>query len=68
MRPVPTTQRWPTTHSSGGLVCSVDHLASSAGAQILGVAGVQPNVALYLNDAPASTPGRTFIVSVGAAL
>jgi iron complex outermembrane recepter protein len=28
------------------------------GAQILGVAGVQPNVALYLNDAPASTPGR----------
>jgi iron complex outermembrane recepter protein len=30
----------------------------TAGAQILGVAGVQPNVALYLNDAPASTPGR----------
>ena len=28
------------------------------GAQILGVGGVQPNVALYLNDAPASTPGR----------
>jgi iron complex outermembrane recepter protein len=30
----------------------------TAGAQILGVAGVQPNVAIYLNDAPASTPGR----------
>lgn len=30
----------------------------TAGSQILGVAGVQPNVALYLNDAPASTPGR----------
>jgi iron complex outermembrane recepter protein len=30
----------------------------TAGAQILGVAGVQPTVALYLNDAPASTPGR----------
>ena len=30
----------------------------TAGAQILGVAGVQPNVALYLNDSPASTPGR----------
>lgn len=30
----------------------------TAGAQILGVAGVQPNVALYVNDAPASTPGR----------
>jgi len=28
------------------------------GAQILGVGGVQPNVALYLNDAPAATPGR----------
>lgn len=30
----------------------------TAGSQILGVAGVQPNVALYFNDAPASTPGR----------
>ncbi len=30
----------------------------TAGAQILGVAGVQPSVGLYLNDAPASTPGR----------
>ncbi len=30
----------------------------TAGAQILGVAGVNPNVALYVNDAPASTPGR----------
>lgn len=30
----------------------------TAGAQILGVAGVQPNVALYVNDSPASTPGR----------
>jgi iron complex outermembrane recepter protein len=30
----------------------------TAGSQILGVAGVQPTVALYLNDAPASTPGR----------
>ena len=30
----------------------------TAGAQILGVAGVQPNVALYLNDSPAATPGR----------
>lgn len=30
----------------------------TAGSQILGVAGVQPNVALYVNDAPASTPGR----------
>ncbi len=32
------------------------------GAQILGVAGVQPNVALYLNDAPSSTPGRNLDV------
>ena len=30
----------------------------TAGSQILGVAGVQPNVALYVNDSPASTPGR----------
>ena len=28
------------------------------GAQILGVGGVQPNVGLYLNDAPAASPGR----------
>ncbi len=34
----------------------------TAGAQILGVAGVQPNVALYLNDAPSSTPGRNLDV------
>ena len=30
----------------------------TAGSQILGVSGQQPTVALYLNDAPASTPGR----------
>lgn len=34
----------------------------TAGSQILGVAGVQPTVALYLNDAPASTPGRNLDV------
>ncbi len=30
----------------------------TAGSQIMGVAGVQPNVALYIDDTPASTPGR----------
>ena len=38
----------------------------TAGSQILGVAGVQPNVALYINDAPASTPGRTDSTAVGS--
>ncbi|CAN5688478.1 gamma-glutamyltransferase family protein [soil metagenome] len=36
---VPTTHRWPTTYSTGGMVCSVDHLASSAGAEILAAGG-----------------------------
>ena len=32
------------------------------GLQILGTAGAQPNVALYLNDAPSSMPGRNLDV------
>ena len=32
--------------------------SDQAGIQIAGVAGTQPNVGLYLNDLPASTPGR----------
>jgi len=32
------------------------------GLQILGTAGSQPNVALYLNDAPSSVPGRNLDV------
>lgn len=33
----PSTRRWPTTYGPGGMVCSVDHLASSAGVEILAV-------------------------------
>jgi gamma-glutamyltranspeptidase/glutathione hydrolase len=49
MRPVPTTQRWPTTYSTGGLVCSVDHLASSAGAQVLAAGGSAADAAIAAN-------------------
>ncbi len=34
----------------------------SPGLQILGTAGAEPNVALYLNDAPSSIPGRNLDV------
>jgi gamma-glutamyltranspeptidase/glutathione hydrolase len=49
MRPVPSTQRWPTTSSTGGLVCSVDHLASSAGAQVLAAGGSAVDAAIAAN-------------------
>jgi outer membrane receptor protein involved in Fe transport len=32
--------------------------SDTPGAQFMGTVGVQPNVALYLNDAPSSMPGR----------
>ncbi len=37
--PLPSTPRWSTTYSPAGLVCSVDHLASSAGAEVLAAGG-----------------------------
>jgi gamma-glutamyltranspeptidase/glutathione hydrolase len=49
MEPVPTTRRWPTTYSSGGLVCSVDHLASEAGAQALASGGSAVDAAIAAN-------------------
>ena len=55
MRPVPTTQRWPTTYSTGGLVCSVDHLASSAGAQVLAAGGSAVDAAIAANAVLAVT-------------
>src|SRR6478735_2393700 len=55
MRPVPTTQRWPTTYSTGGLVCSVDHLASSAGAQVLAAGGSAADAAIAANAVLAVT-------------
>jgi gamma-glutamyltranspeptidase / glutathione hydrolase len=42
----PTTRPWPTTYSAGGLVCSVDHLASSAGAQLLAAGGSAVDAAI----------------------
>ena len=44
--PESTTRPWPTTYSSGGLVCSVDHLASSAGAQLLAAGGSAADAAV----------------------
>src|SRR5690349_20902942 len=55
MRSVPSTQRWPTTYSTGGLVCSVDHLASSAGAQILAAGGSAADAAIAANAVLAVT-------------
>lgn len=43
---LPTTRRWPTTYSAGGLVCSVDHLASSAGAELLAAGGSAADAAV----------------------
>jgi gamma-glutamyltranspeptidase/glutathione hydrolase len=37
---------WPTTYSTGGLVCSVDHLASSAGAELLAAGGSAADAAI----------------------
>ena len=44
--PLPSTRRWPTTYSAGGLVCSVDHLASSAGAEVLAAGGSAADAAV----------------------
>ncbi len=44
--PEPTTRRWPTTYSADGLVCSVDHLASSAGAELLAAGGSAADAAI----------------------
>ncbi|MCU1498251.1 MAG: Gamma-glutamyltransferase [Acidimicrobiales bacterium] len=46
MSPEPTTKPWPTTHSAGGMVCSPDHLASSAGAQVLAAGGSAADAAI----------------------
>ena len=43
---LPTTAQWPTTYSTGGLVASVDHLASSAGAQLLAAGGSAADAAI----------------------
>ena len=43
---VPTTAPWPTTYSTGGLVASVDHLASAAGAQLLAAGGSAADAAI----------------------
>jgi gamma-glutamyltranspeptidase/glutathione hydrolase len=51
----PTTARWPTTYSTGGLVCSVDHLASSVGAQVLADGGSAVDAAIAANAVLAVT-------------
>lgn len=42
----PTTRPWPTTYAERGMVCSVDHLASSAGAQLLAAGGSAADAAI----------------------
>ena len=42
----PTTRPWTTTYSAAGLVCSVDHLASSAGVQVLAAGGSAADAAI----------------------
>lgn len=42
----PAVTWWPTTYSAGGLVCSVDHLASSAGAELLAAGGSAADAAI----------------------
>lgn len=46
MAPAPTTRRWPTTYGPGGMVCSVDHLASSAGVEVLAAGGSAADAAV----------------------
>ncbi len=41
-----TTRPWPTTYSAGSLVCSIDHQASSAGAQVLAAGGSAADAAV----------------------
>lgn len=52
---VPSTPRWHTTSSTGGLVASVDHLASSAGAQVLAAGGSAADAAVAANAVLAVT-------------
>lgn len=42
----PSTRRWPTTYGPGGMVCSVDHLASSAGVEVLALGGTAADAAI----------------------
>lgn len=42
----PTARPWPTTYSAEGMVCSVDHLASSAGAQVMADGGSAADAAI----------------------
>jgi gamma-glutamyltranspeptidase / glutathione hydrolase len=50
-----STTPWHTTYSTGGLVASVDHLASSAGAAVLTVGGSAADAAIAANAVLAVT-------------
>lgn len=50
-----SSEPWPTTYSPGGLVASVDHLASSAGAQMLAAGGSAADAAVAANAVLAVT-------------
>ena len=51
----PTTRPWSTTYSSSGLVASVDHLASSAGVEMLAAGGSAADAAIAANAVLAVT-------------
>lgn len=55
MIPEPTTRPWSTTYSTGGLVASVDHLASSAGVQMMAAGGSAVDAAVAANAVLAVT-------------
>ncbi len=46
MASAPTTRRWPTTYGPAGMVCSVDHLASAAGVEVLAAGGSAADAAI----------------------
>ena len=53
----PTTSAWPTTYSTGGLVASVDHLASAAGAQLRAAGGSAADAAIAASAVLAVSDG-----------
>lgn len=51
----PSTRPWRTTYSTGGLVAAADHLAASAGAQLLAAGGSATDAAIAANAVMAVT-------------
>src|SRR3954465_7928363 len=54
----PSTEPWPTVYSPAGMVASVDHLASAAGAQLLAAGGSAADAAIAASAVLAVTSPR----------